>query len=363
MNETHFHILIADDQTGVRHMLAMMFQEAAYVVHLAEDGPQALAMAQELVPDLILLDVMMPGMSGYDVAEKLRQTSETADTPIIMLSAKGQVPDKVRGFEAGADDYVTKPVAREELLARAKALIHRSQRDHGQTAVKAKVVCVLGAKGGVGATSVALNLAAALNAKGKTSLLAELQTAPSSALPQLGMTIEHDLGELTALEPEKWTRSAIMGRIGQHVSGIRLLPAPQEVGTAVLPPLLASRIIKTAITGVDFLFLNPSPTYNETTREAIRQSNLVLLVTEPDKLNVKIAQSRLDVLKKWAQVDKVQIVTVTRTPSAALVGKQALTEQLGRPIVGSVPPGPEAFQQAAVAGKPLILVMPQATSA
>jgi DNA-binding response OmpR family regulator len=121
-------VLIVDDDPAALRLMDIIFQRAHYEVHLAENGSVALSKSKQMDLDLIILDVMMPDMSGLEVCERLRAWPATARLPIIVLSAKGQLEDKVSGFEAGADDYVSKPVDPLELLARAKALLQRMGR-------------------------------------------------------------------------------------------------------------------------------------------------------------------------------------------------------------------------------------------
>jgi len=118
-------VLIVDDDPGALRLIEFIFGRADYEVHLATGGIAALTKVGEVRPDLIILDVMMPDISGLEVCQQLRAQPTTARLPIIMLSAKGQAEDMVDGFEAGADDYVAKPVDPPELLARARALLQR----------------------------------------------------------------------------------------------------------------------------------------------------------------------------------------------------------------------------------------------
>jgi DNA-binding response OmpR family regulator len=122
---TKQRVLVIDDDPAALRLTGYIFQRAGYEVHEAANGTEGLAKAEEVKPDLVILDVMMPDVSGLEVCQQLRDRSGTAELPIIMLSAKGQVDDKISGFQAGADDYVPKPVAPEELLVRARALLQR----------------------------------------------------------------------------------------------------------------------------------------------------------------------------------------------------------------------------------------------
>ncbi len=123
------HILVVDDDPAILGMLRRGLAHEGFQVETAEDGGSALARSRDNEPDLVVLDILLPGMDGYEVASRLRQGSKT---PIIMLSAKGSLTDKVKGFEVGADDYLTKPFDFDELVMRIRALLRRSQPVHGE---------------------------------------------------------------------------------------------------------------------------------------------------------------------------------------------------------------------------------------
>ena len=118
-------ILIVDDQEELLSGLAVNFRREGYDVVTATSGEAALGLASREAPDLIVLDVMMPGMSGFDVCRELRRRG--IETPIIMLTARGEEIDRVVGLEVGADDYITKPFSLRELLARVRARLRRRQ--------------------------------------------------------------------------------------------------------------------------------------------------------------------------------------------------------------------------------------------
>ncbi|KZE49022.1 two-component system response regulator [Brevibacillus parabrevis] len=116
-------ILIVDDEERIRRILRMYLENAGYVVDEAEDGFAALKLVKQIDYDLIILDLMMPGMDGIELCLRLR---ETDPVPIVIVSARGEQADRLRGFEAGADDYVVKPFSPHELVYRIKAILHRT---------------------------------------------------------------------------------------------------------------------------------------------------------------------------------------------------------------------------------------------
>jgi len=124
-------ILVVEDESPIRDMIKFVLEQSDYDVTEAEDYEVALQKVKEPYPDLILLDWMLPGGSGVQLAKKLKQHEHTRDIPVIMLTARGEEEDKVRGLEAGADDYVTKPFSPKELVARIKAVMRRASPTSG----------------------------------------------------------------------------------------------------------------------------------------------------------------------------------------------------------------------------------------
>ena len=116
-------VLIAEDEESIVASLEFLMQHAGYETCVARDGPSALARIADFEPDLVLLDIMLPGRSGFDVCERIRGSPALAATRVVMLTARGSQGDEARGLAAGADDYVTKPFATQDLVARVRALL------------------------------------------------------------------------------------------------------------------------------------------------------------------------------------------------------------------------------------------------
>ena len=118
-------LLLVEDDAALAELLVWHFQREEFTVEHTPDGEEALLLAQESPPDLVLLDWMVEGVSGIEVCRRLRRMPDTANVPIIMLTARGEEEDRVRGLETGADDYVTKPFSPRELVARVGAVLRR----------------------------------------------------------------------------------------------------------------------------------------------------------------------------------------------------------------------------------------------
>jgi two-component system, OmpR family, phosphate regulon response regulator PhoB len=118
-------VLVVEDETALQQLLAYNLQRAGFAVEQAFDSDEALTLIAERPPDLILLDWMLPWMSGLELCRQLRRKKETANLPIIMLTARTEEPDRLQGLDTGADDYITKPFSIDELIARVRAVLRR----------------------------------------------------------------------------------------------------------------------------------------------------------------------------------------------------------------------------------------------
>ena len=132
------NILIVEDEPAIQELIAVNLEGAGHHALRAADSEQALASIRQTLPDLVLLDWMLPGQSGLAVARQLRGDARTRAIPIIMLTAKSAEPDKILGLEAGADDYITKPFSPRELLARIKAVLRRRAPQMTEDVVEAR---------------------------------------------------------------------------------------------------------------------------------------------------------------------------------------------------------------------------------
>ncbi|MCL7422501.1 MAG: phosphate regulon transcriptional regulator PhoB [Methylobacter sp.] len=133
---SRFKILIVEDEDAIRGMLMMVLEQAGFAPVAASDAEDAQKVLDENLPDLILLDWMLPGLSGVEWARRLKKDQTYRELPIILLTARGEEEDKVRGLEIGADDYMTKPFSPKELIARVRAVLRRSGKIQGSAQIE-----------------------------------------------------------------------------------------------------------------------------------------------------------------------------------------------------------------------------------
>jgi pilus assembly protein CpaE len=230
-------ILVVDDDPNVQRLLQYTLKQEGYDVVVASDGAEGFRMWAAEAPDLILLDVMLPKLDGYQVAAKIRaEEGPTTHVPIIMLTAEREVEQKVRGLRAGADDYLIKPFHPAELMARIKSLLARfAPRDAlvGRPPL-GRVLAHYGAKGGVGTTTIAINAAIALHRElGRKVCLIDgnLQFGDHRVFLDLGLDRKSIVDIVTAPSIDQ---DLIRQVLVKHDSGVDLLLAPPSPETAEL---------------------------------------------------------------------------------------------------------------------------------
>jgi len=353
-------ILVADDDRDSLKLIGLMLQRQGYQISVAQDGLQTLSKAESEMPDLIILDVMMPGMDGYEVCRRLRANPKTAHTPIIMFTAKTQVGDKVAGFQAGADDYLTKPIHPAELASRVEALLLRSSRG-GRAAelaqpITARVYGFIGCKGGVGTTTLAVNVAVAMAldvSRGKRVIVAELVSGAGGAGLQLGFTRPTGLAALIARPAEELNAHTVESHLAMHTSGIRLLLAPISSRSAPLPAPQVEAMVQQLGRLCDYLVLDLGASLDEAVRAVIRYCHYILLITEPQRVALTLAQAMMsDLATVDVPRERIGLVLFNRAPSASTMTKSAVEGLLGE-VIAVIPPAPELAFQASETGVPL----------
>ncbi|MCA9989932.1 MAG: response regulator [Ardenticatenaceae bacterium] len=372
-------ILAVDDDEAVLRILEMLLMGADYEVYTATNGIEGLDAVERHKPDLILLDVIMPLLKGGEVCRRLRARPGTAQLPIIMMSSLGEVDDRINGFDAGADDYITKPVNKRELLARIKALLARSE--YGRTQM-AEVIAIVGAKGGVGVTSLAVNLAVALAQRESRVTLIELQ--PSQGMLRYHFNIPAGLGlsQLASVTPTDIGWPEIRQCLVTHSSGAKILPASDESPQPRLTSEHIDTILAALTRDVDYVLIDLPPSDEEIVRRVLDSADRILLVTEAEVLSAICARTRLQDFADWGVIKYTSVVGVARVPSGMMLTRLELENEVGlggqleyfasqwdkyaadpttvipSGLVALIPPAPESFQEAIRVGVPLVQYEP-----
>ncbi len=353
-------ILIVDDDIDSLKLIGLMLQRQGYDISAASAGGQAIAKALAEIPDLIILDVMMPDMDGYEVCRRLRADANTQNIPIIMFTAKTMVDDKVTGFEAGADDYLTKPTHPAELASRVKAVLARSQAQRRAASDTGMVIGVLGTKGGVGTTTLASNVAAVLGQKEPTILI-DVRLGQGSLGLSLGLGRSSGLSNLLSRPTVDVTPRAIESELVTHSSGIKLLLStvrPKESQLNANPDTIAA-ILKGLRSLARNVVVDLGSGLGRQNTRLIREIDQIVLVIEPYRVTLNMAR---EVLKELEAAGigrgRTNVVLLNRAQSTLQVPWQEAEQILGHEMLAIISPAPELAFQAAEAGFPIALYQP-----
>jgi pilus assembly protein CpaE len=361
-------ILIIDDDLDTLRLVGLMLQRQGYQISAATNGQQGLDKAFEETPDLILLDVMMPGMDGYEVTRRLRQNPSTMETPILMFTAKTQLDDKVIGFEVGANDYLTKPTHPSELQTRVKALLSRADiKKEAVGAMKSDnqgfVIGVLGARGGLGTTTLAVNLAASLHARTKSEVIvAEMQPGQGALALDLGITSSRGLVDLLSLNKlNELTRARVYEAIENHPSGLKLLLASDRPRDMHLINQVANYelIIKRLSGLARFVVLDLGMGLQPYAGKILPVCDETLVVLEGVPNTIIHTKALIDdIAALGVSKKKIHVLLNNRIRSDTQLPSSQVQTKLEHEIISTLTPAPELFVQATRVQTPAVLCQP-----
>ena len=345
-------ILVVDDNADLLQMIRMLLEErGGHEVILSAEGEDGLAKARANPPDLAIIDVMMPGMNGYEVCRQLRQNPATAQIPIIILTARGQPVDREAALASGADDYIAKPVTMAELLERVNRLLTGkiTRRPAGGT------IAVLSLRGGVGVTTLAVNLAVTLARSSPDQVcLADLSPSSGHGALQLGLRPDPNWSALALLTTGPGS-ATIRNYLLAHPSGVHLLASPfVPVVGGGLPREMVLAVLRALRESFLYVVADLPAMLTDGVMAMVENADVILLVTAADPAALQTTVGTLQVLKP--QASKVHLV-LNRTGPDPTPPVDALQRVLKHPIFAVIPFDP-AQARALSQGKPLALSAP-----
>lgn len=358
-------LLIVDDDVDTLRLVGLMLQRQGYQIAAANNGHQALIMAQSELPDLILLDIMMPEMDGYEVTRRLKANISTNAIPIIMFTAKSQVDDKVAGFDMGADDYLTKPTQPRELFAHVKAVLARSKKTRSSkpapSGEKGHVTGVISAKGGVGVSTLAANLGIILHQRTKKEVIvAEFRPGEGSMALDLGISKPEGLNHLLLSKPGEISTRSVEKELTAHPSGVRFLLssyAPRDARYIFSDTFEA--IANLAVTLAGFFIMDLGPGLTPTTDKLLKLCDDVIVVLDPLPFTVTRTKVLIEDLNERGFDDgRLFVALVNRTRTDLQLTWAQVREQLGRDLAVAFTAAPELIFQAAKGNVPAVMMQP-----
>lgn len=357
-------ILVVDDDPDTVKFINIMLSRLGYLVVSATSGMEALERVQVEHPDLIILDVMMPGMDGYEVSRNLRRNPKTATTPILMFTAKTTIEDKLAGYDAGVNLYLTKPIHPIDLQANIRNLLAQKVTKADVTVGEyGYVLGVLSATGGAGVSTVALNLAITYAKKYNVKVIAaEMKPGQGSWALDLNLTEPVGLTNLLAMDLDEITMEAVSKELIQTNFGVRILSATNQtenVEYAAATPQLES-VLSHLANMATLVILDIGTSFHPGFNAILNKCNELIMVVEPQPVPIKrskLLASELH-LKGFGSVKTMSTVLVNRTRSDIVLNISQVEQILGYPAVMGFPPVVEQAYRASERAVPLVAIQP-----
>jgi len=345
-------ILIAEDDPLNRVLLATYLEEAGYRVAVANDGLQALGLIRNQMPDLVITDINMPEMNGYELCRRLRSHHKLARIPIIMLSGRTAASEILAGYAEGADDYLNKPIDFAVLGAKIEVLLQRSQTMAAMDP-SAGMILVLHAAGGVGSTTLAVNLCCLLQRISATgACLLDLSPGFGGAATQLGLSPRLSLADLALQASDEAAAVRFERFIFKTEGGPSLVVAttrPEHVQLVNVPSIqLALDSLRRRF---QYIVVDAPASMSEQVLAAIDVADLVWVVTGPSKTNGAVTGELLKVLERhWVSPERqLSIEVSTRAPATVDHESESDLDTRSRVRI----PFSEAIREASEGGVPL----------
>ena len=351
-------ILLVDDEEQIRKLLEASLQRRGYEVVSATDGIEALRQIRAKMPDLIVTDVNMPNMNGFELTRRLRADHRTARVPIVMLSARKAADDILTGYAEGADEYISKPVEMAVLAAKIEVLIKRMKATAGEVVKRGRVVVFLRGKGGAGATTLAVNSAVSLaeTKMYKTGVL-DLSLEFGNVASHLNLKPQHTLAELAETQLDQLDDATFATFVAQDRSGVQVCVGSDAPERAELVTVSAvQQSIDRLRRGSDYLMVDTPPSFTQQTLAAIDTADGACVITEPHIASMKAGRDCLDVLDKLSFPKERILLVVNRTTQTGLETDEVARFFNRRPDI--IVPFTPAFDDAADRGRPIVVLHP-----
>jgi pilus assembly protein CpaE len=356
-------ILIVDDDPDTVKFINIMLSRLGYSVISATSGMEALDRVQVEHPDLIILDVMMPGMDGYEVSRNLRRNPKTATTPILMFTAKTTIEDKLAGYDAGVNLYLTKPIHPIDLQANIRNLLAQKFSKLEVASDRGYVVGILSATGGAGVSTVALNLAITYAKKYNVKVIAaELKPGQGSWALDLNLSEPVGLPNLLSKELVDITMDAVSNELIQTSFGIKILSASNKTENVEYAAATAQlELILDYLSNLaNIVVLDIGTSFHPGFNAILNKCNELIMVVEPQPVPIKrskLLASELH-LKGFGSVKTMSTVLVNRTRSDIVLNISQVEQILGYPAVMGFPPVVEQAYRASERAVPLTAIQP-----
>jgi pilus assembly protein CpaE len=355
-------ILIVDDDELNLKLVASSLEKEGYELALARNGEEALELIKQHLPELAILDVMLPDIDGYTLCQQIRSSQKNRYTAILMLTALTNVSEKIKGFESGADDFMAKPFQPLELRARVKALLRHVERDipADEPKLTAKTIAVFSLRGGAGVSMLAANLASSLTQIwGMPAALVDLALVNGQAAVMLDMPLRNtwtDIGRSPVAEIDGELLDHVMLK---HSSGVHILAAPPspEASEGISPDHV-QHALELLRRKFHYVVLDLPHDFSELTLHGLDMADEILLLFSPELASIRCASAALSTFASLHySLDKVSLV-LNWTFKGSGLPRQDMENALDRKINKIIPNAGDQIATSITLGKPPVLQFP-----
>jgi pilus assembly protein CpaE len=360
-------VLLIDDEPIYHKMIVHALKPHGYDVEYAKTGMDGLKAVGTHNPDVVITDVRLPDLSGYEVAQRLRRDPRYSTIPIIFLTSQADLSNKLKAFEVGADDYLSKPFQPEELVARMGLLVRRSEALKAirqfDTEVKdqALIVAVHSLRGGVGCSSMAVNLAMGFHQlwRRPTLIIDAVLNAGQVAL-MLNASPMHSWSDITELKPFEIDADVIETIISQHPSGVHYIAAPtypiagdtftDETWQVALEALRAM---------YEFIVIDTPHDFSNVSIQMLDHADQILLMTGAEMASVRAAVCALNIYDKLGYLPTKITPVINQISHHAGIKQNQIEKVIKRQVGMVVPYSANEFTRAINYGEPFVLGDPE----
>lgn len=348
-------ILVVDDNEMNLKMVAAILSREGYEVTEAPDAARALKVVDSAIPDLAILDVMMPDMDGFELCRRLRHRPDTAAIPIIILTALSELDERLKAFDAGADDFVAKPFQPQELLARVKVLLRRAvQQVALGKETRGETTAVFSLRGGIGISTLATNISIGLaQIWDKPVALVDLSLVNGMDALMLDLPLRNSWSDLASIKVDEIDQDVVNRVLLRHESGLQVLAAPRRPHeTDVLKADQVKKVLQLLRSQFHYVVLDLAHDFSEVTLTALDEADSILLLLSPELAAVRCASIALDAFHQIGySKEKIRLV-LNWTFRGKGLPRAEIEKTLGQKIDVVFPYADETLVAALTVGRP-----------
>jgi pilus assembly protein CpaE len=357
------NILVIDDEKIMLKLLETKLKLAGHAAMTCDSGQEGVKWAETKQPELIITDLMMPDLTGYELCKQVRANPATRTIPIIVFSARFQPIDRQTALDAGATEYLSKTTDLNLLIERIEQILAAGQQPSSPTRVGV-ILGLFSLRGGVGATSLCVNIAIALALLNKTRVaLLELTPHGGHAALMLGMRPAGSITDLLAAATEKLSLQQIKPHLLAHESGVYLLAAPHTYESgSFLNDYRLEHLLKTIQVNFPFVIIDLPHALAPPLLPILQAFNRLGVLLSPDLPSIQSTSVALQGLSQLGIAEEKSALVINQTLAHEALPPDSLSKALKRPILAHIPYDP-AMIKAVNSGKPLVINHPKSAAA